>query len=598
MARLEFSLSIALLLLVLGNVQSRSLRLISSKELVSGTTIIVDHLDFNSSVLTSKGLNSTRDECVHHYGFLPCATNIPGFVFQIAVLEYLLLVGDKILTKGRQQIFSILGVASGVAQNKKAAQARVENGVGSLAGSTIFWLTLQWGICVLLGRTKITKESSLPHQQKSSTSAGFLLVKQRLSILKEDCVETDRKTSLTAGLMLLSLIPFIMVEVVTTFKSHPWGHITTITVSGAVLVSYFIFQSRHQWIQERSLEFSRNQLLLAGFLNHLQKYAKKRLVNDEGKLDVSCIKRTFHTIDKNEDNCISEAELKDFVTNMKSGDLQLDEEFANTELMKHFDQDSDSFITMDEFMGGCQRFISEAKQMVTDKNACSRKYLPELHKIVQPWIEKKKNKLAEIEKQLSEILCTIQDQQLDFLLTDGKPDEAKIRSLFEEFDKDGNRKMSVGELKGMIISKFESVKLDHDDVVMKMMKAFDINKDDMLHEKEFLDGFKKRLSDSTNSKLIEKYREKKKRSIRKKSLHALIKPVLRVAVGVAIVSSLGLPLINNTQLLSEHMGIPSFFISFTVLPLAANFRTTMATVFPASQKKEEASSLTFSAVNN
>lgn len=52
-------------------------------------------------------------------------------------------------------------------------------------------------------------------------------------------------------------------------------------------------QSRHQWIQERSLEYSRDQLLLAGFLDHLHKFAKKTLVNDEGHVDASCIKRSL-----------------------------------------------------------------------------------------------------------------------------------------------------------------------------------------------------------------------------------------------------------------------------------------------------------------
>lgn len=238
----HLSLQTFLILLVVGNGQGlRGIRL-SSEEPVSAR--VVDHLDLNSSTPSSNTLNSTKHACSHPYGFLPCASNIPGYIFQIIVLEYLLLVGDKILTKGRQQLFSILGVgiygatvfrilavlptivlllgmniwkysfslvffflvvkpqwlaagslfhlfsllaASGLAQNKEAAQARIENGVGTLAGSTVFYLTLQWGICVLLGRTKITKESSpLPQQEssKASTPAGCLWVKRRLSILK------------------------------------------------------------------------------------------------------------------------------------------------------------------------------------------------------------------------------------------------------------------------------------------------------------------------------------------------------------------------------------------------------------------------------
>ncbi|KAF2305205.1 hypothetical protein GH714_003045 [Hevea brasiliensis] len=249
-----------LILLVVGNAQGlRGIRL-SSEELVSAR--VVRHLDFNSSNPSSNALNSTKHTCTHPYGFLPCASNIPGFIFQIVVLEYLLLVGDKILTKGRQQLFSILGVgiygatvfriltvlptivlvlASGLAQNKDAAQARIENGAGTLAGSTVFYLTLQWGICVILGRTKITKELSPPQQESSnaSTPAGCLRV---------------------CG--------------------------------------------------------------------------------------------TFRKIDKDNDDHISKDELREFLANKKSGHLAVDEEFAIKQLMKHFDQDSNHLITVDEFLGG------------------------------------------------------------------------------------------------------------------------------------------------------------------------------------------------------------------------------------------------------
>ncbi|KAF2305195.1 hypothetical protein GH714_002969 [Hevea brasiliensis] len=509
-----------LILLVVGNAQGlRGIRL-SSEELVSAR--VVRHLDFNSSNPSSNALNSTKHTCTHPYGFLPCASNIPGFIFQIVVLEYLLLVGDKILTKGRQQLFSILGVgiygatvfriltvlptivlvlASGLAQNKDAAQARIENGAGTLAGSTVFYLTLQWGICVILGRTKITKELSPPQQESSnaSTPAGCLRVKRRLSVLKEYGVKTDKETRYAAGIMLLSLIPFIIVEVASNFKSRPWSLIVTLTVSVAALVSYLGYQSRNKWIQERSLEYSRDQLLLAGFLDHLQNFAKRTLVNDEGNVDASCIKRTFRKIDKDNDDHISKDELREFLANKKSGHLAVDEEFAIKQLMKHFDQDSNHLITVDEFLGGCERFVRNAKEMVADKTDSSKQYFPGIHRMVQPWINKSKRKLLEIEEQVSKILNTAQNEQLACLLTDGKPDEEKIRSLFVEFDKDGDKKMTVQELREMIESKFRSVKLDHDDLEKKMMKVFDMDKDNVLHEEEFLVGFKKRLSDGTTS---------------------------------------------------------------------------------------------------
>lgn len=86
--------------------------------------------------------------------------------------------------------------------------------------------------------------------------------------------------------------------------------------------------------------------------------------------------------------------------------------------------------------------------------------------------------------------------------------------------------------------------------------------------------------------------------MKKMSLRALTKAIIRVIIGIAIVSSLVLPLIKNTQLLAESIGISNFFVSFVVLPFAVNFKTAVANIFPASQKKEHAASIMFSEVNS
>ncbi|KAK3010417.1 hypothetical protein RJ639_012310 [Escallonia herrerae] len=56
------------------------------------------------------------------------------------------------------------------------------------------------------------------------------------------------------------------------------------------------------------------------------------------------------------------------------------------------------------------------------------------------------------------------------------------------------------------------------------------------------------------------------------------------------------PLMYSILLLSGAIGIPSFFISFVILPLAMNARTAISAIFPASQKKVKTASLTFSEI--
>ncbi|WCJ27145.1 Calcium-binding EF-hand family protein [Euphorbia peplus] len=587
----------------------------SSHNHVEARAMMMNHLQINSSILGLNPLNCIEhDTCIHYYGFLPCATNVPGYMFQIVVLEFLLLVGDKILTKGRQQLFSLFGVgiygatvfrilqvlpnialvlASGLAKDREAAIVTIENGVGSLAGSTVFYLTLQWGICVLLGMSS-TAQQSVPRHESTAPIPKRLLLKQTLSRLKGYGVETDKYTKYTAGIMLLSLVPLIVVELASRFKSQPWGHIFTLTLLSAALVIFFVFQSRHKWIQERSLEYSRDQLLLAGFLGHLQTFAKRRLVNNQGNPDVSCIRRVFVKLDKDGNEEVSVSELREFLQTIKPEHLGCGQDVAIDELMKHFDQDSNRKITIDEFQDGCQRFIEYAKMIVVEKHDSSRKYMPWLHKIVKPENEKQAEKLIDIAKKLSEILKT---QQLACLLTDGKPDQDKIRSLFKESDtnKDGN--ITLHELKEMITTKFQSASPDPDAIVDEMMRTLDTNKDNELQEDEFTEGITRGLSyDHDDSQLISLCIEKQKKSIKKMSMRALTKALLRVIIGIAIVSSLLLPLIQNTQRLSESIGIPAFYVSFVLLPFAVNFKTAVANIFPASQKKENAASIMFSEI--
>lgn len=44
------------------------------------------------------------------------------------------------------------------------------------------------------------------------------------------------------------------------------------------------------WIQERSLEYSKYENLLVGFLQHVQRHAKEKLVDNNGQPNIPVIK--------------------------------------------------------------------------------------------------------------------------------------------------------------------------------------------------------------------------------------------------------------------------------------------------------------------
>lgn len=67
-------------------------------------------------------------------------------------------------------------------------------------------------------------------------------------------------------------------------------------------------------------------------------------------------------------------------------------------------------------------------------------------------------------------------------------------------------------------------------------------------------------------------------------------------LGVAILTFCAQPLMTNVIQFSGAVGVPTFIISFVVLPIVINGRMAIAAIFPASQKSSRAASLTFSEV--
>lgn len=56
-------------------------------------------------------------------------------------------------------------------------------------------------------------------------------------------------------------------------------------------ISIVSSQTFDPWIQERSLEYSKYENLLVGFLQHVQRHAKEKLVDDNGQPNIPVIKR-------------------------------------------------------------------------------------------------------------------------------------------------------------------------------------------------------------------------------------------------------------------------------------------------------------------
>lgn len=72
---------------------------------------------------------------------------------------------------------------------------------------------------------------------------------------------------------------------------------------------------------------------------------------------------------------------------------------------------------------------------------------------------------------------------------------------------------------------------------------------------------------------------------------------LLLVLGTAIAAAFADPLVDAVDNFSDATGIPTFFISFIVLPLATNSSEAVSAIIFSSRKKQSTASLTFSEVS-
>ncbi|XP_048321137.2 sodium/calcium exchanger NCL2 [Ziziphus jujuba] len=594
----------------------------------------------SSFLVLPKGSESEEEECEQMYGFLPCSNSIFGHVFLIVVYEYLLFHGESYVAAGGENIFKILGpgvfgasafhvlgalpeslilLASGLLNKKEIAEEYVFTGVGLLAGSSILVLTLLWGTCVIAGR-----------QDFSNVSTTALTPWQRLLSLLTSCgITTDLETSYTARIMVLSVIPFIIMQIPNIFQIYSVERIAiliSLVFSLVFLFLFFCYQIFQPWIQKRSLEYVKHGHLMFRILQHVQKRALGRVLTNTGAPNVSAIRRLFEEIDEDRDNFIWTSEVKELFLEIKFETVEVDMNKAIAEVMTQLDLDSDRKIAQDEFVNALTKWLCKMESS-EDKQSYSARSLSDIHQVFQPWIQNKR-KEREIKRNLmSEIQKYVQSNALGSLLTeDGTPDIRNIRRLFERIDKDRDNFISQNELKEVIASMKFGNKMDGEEAeeaVRKMMEELDTSGDHLINEEEFVTGFANWLNTFYNSdnkttkpspttsnhesqedifqktweeidKVVDN--EEKKNGGVDNSIWGWLKAIMYIVAGICMLAVLAEPLIESVQNFSKAAGINSFFVSFVLVPLATNARAATSAITAATHKTPRTTSLTFSEI--
>ncbi|XP_034701498.1 sodium/calcium exchanger NCL1-like [Vitis riparia] len=317
---------------------------------------------------------ASSDSCHQTYGFLPCTTTVLGNIFLILVYGYLMFIAAKFLSDGSEILLGILGpgiigglflpvlsafpdaviiLASGLSGSKETAQSQVSIGMGLLAGSTVMLLTILWGSCIIVGKCDI--ENSVATDLKDTR--GFSLTGSGVS--------TDIWASYAARIMVISVIPFIIVQISQLLHTTSQARLTvliSLIVSLSLLLSYCLYQVFQPRIQKRRLAYAKHKHLMSGILKHLKSHILGRLFTNNGEPNTEAIKKLFETIDVNSNGYLSVTDIRALIIGIQfdAADLDIDETVRS--VMKDFDTTGDSQIDMNEFVRGMSRWLTKAKR--------------------------------------------------------------------------------------------------------------------------------------------------------------------------------------------------------------------------------------------
>ncbi|XP_022898660.1 sodium/calcium exchanger NCL2-like [Olea europaea var. sylvestris] len=309
---------------------------------------------------SSWGLSATTETCQPVYGILPCSSNVWGLLFLIVVYEILLSVAERYVANGSEQFFELIGpggvfgaslfqflgtipqiiivLVSALSGTTEAAQQRATLGMGMVAGSTVMFLTLIWGSCVLVGSYDLSEATPADNTGNRRTLRGFGIV-------------TDVETSYTARIMLLTLVPLVVLQLVKLFHSTGRQVIILIAliITLGLLIGYILYQVFQPWVQNRRFEFL------------MYKYAKDKLLTlltRNGRPDTRKIQALFNKVDKNNNGSVSATELRVLFLGLRSdNDLSTDKDVED--IMESFDMTGDASINLDEFVTKMTKLVND-----------------------------------------------------------------------------------------------------------------------------------------------------------------------------------------------------------------------------------------------
>ncbi|OMP10032.1 Calcium-binding EF-hand [Corchorus olitorius] len=238
-----------------------------------------------------------------------------------------------------------------------------------------------------------------------------------------------------------------------------------------------------------------------------------------------------------------------------------------------------------------------------------------IYQVFQPWIQNRRIAFAKHKHVIAGILKHLSVRAVGRLLTDdGVPNTTVIEKLFMMIDENGDGRLSQAELRALVLGiRFDEIDMDIEDAIGNVMKEFDTSCDSFVDLDEFVKGITKwlhearRLSEGQEGALMHFHEETRKEhhllggqgaqfgeSVKNPVWNAF-KAVMMLLLGTILAAVFSDPLVDAVSEFSKASSIPSFFVSFVILPIACTSEAVSALSF-ARRKKLTTASLTFSQI--
>ncbi|KAI3407238.1 uncharacterized protein J3R85_021166 [Psidium guajava] len=234
------------------------------------------------------------------------------------------------------------------------------------------------------------------------------------------------------------------------------------------------------------------------------------------------------------------------------------------------------------------------------------------YQVFQPWIQRKR--LAYIMR------LSGGESIIESLLTiDGKPSELRIKELFQKIDQNKDSQVSKTELYAFMLGiQIEEAGMSADDFSDAVMEKFDVSHDAGISESEFVQGLSKWLDEDTESTAngvaqgqssstttSSKTTSNKSQGTSDEQASLLsqgktskstseltvwwnyTKAGFLIILGTGVMMLIGQPLMESLQEFASAADIPSFFVSYVLIPLANSYRQILGAISSAKKKTKK-----------